>query len=161
MLCVHLIGPIRDIYTCVVSEFIADSLLLLQCPVMDPIGLVKLAPLMGLGNSDAGTVIGMIDGPVAVGHPDLASESISETSGRAHLNCVETSSAACQHGTFVAGILMAKRKSPAPAICPDCTLLVQPIFKEATQQSARELASTPEELAAAIVECIDAGAPGA
>ena len=41
------------------------------------------------------------------------------------------SSAACVHGTFVAGILSAKRGSAAPAVCPDCTLLVNPVFSEA------------------------------
>jgi hypothetical protein len=35
------------------------------------------------------------------------------------------------HGTFIVGILCAKRSSDAPAFCPSCILLVRPIFAEA------------------------------
>jgi len=62
------------------------------------------------------------------------------------------------HGTFVAGILCAKRSSAAPAICPGCTLLVRPIFSETPAANESIPSATPEELAAAIIECIDAGA---
>jgi subtilisin family serine protease len=62
------------------------------------------------------------------------------------------------HGTFIAGILSAKRNSPAPAICPDCTLLIRPIFAEMTSGSEHIPRATSQELAAAIVECINAGA---
>ena len=62
------------------------------------------------------------------------------------------------HGTFVAGILCAKKGSPAPAICPNCTLLVHPIFAETNSGKADIPSATPEELAAAIVETIEAGA---
>ena len=68
------------------------------------------------------------------------------------------SSIACQHGTFVAGILTARRGSSAPAICPDCTLLVRPIFPEKTTNSEDMPAATPLELAAAIREMVEAGA---
>ena len=68
------------------------------------------------------------------------------------------SSIACQHGTFVAGILIARRGSSAPAICPDCTLLVRPIFPEKTANSDGMPAATPLELAAAIQEMVEAGA---
>jgi hypothetical protein len=34
------------------------------------------------------------------------------------------------HGTFVAGILCAKRGSVALAISPDCTLIIRTIFAE-------------------------------
>jgi subtilisin family serine protease len=62
------------------------------------------------------------------------------------------------HGTFVAGILSARRGSSAPAICPDCTLLVRPIFSETTPTNGDLPSATPEELAEAIVDCVDAGA---
>ena len=62
------------------------------------------------------------------------------------------------HGTFVAGILCARRGSTAPAICPGCTLLVRPIFPETTSRNEPLPSATPEELAAAIIECVDAGA---
>jgi subtilisin family serine protease len=68
------------------------------------------------------------------------------------------SSAACLHGTFVAGILCAKRNSVAPAICPGCTLLVRPIFAETTSARAPMPSATPLDLSSAIIACVDAGA---
>lgn len=46
----------------------------------------------------------------------------------------------------------------APAICPDCTLLVRPIFIESVAQNGEMVSATPEELATAMIESIDAGA---
>jgi subtilisin family serine protease len=54
--------------------------------------------------------------------------------------------------------LSAKRGSAAPAICPDCTLLVNPVFSEAATATIEQPSATPQELAAAILECIEAGA---
>jgi subtilisin family serine protease len=64
---------------------------------------------------------------------------------------------ACQHGTYVAGILVARRGGTAPAICPGCTLLVRPIFAEMTGREPMPSA-TSEVLAAAILDCIRVGA---
>jgi len=122
------------------------------------LNLVKLAPLMELTSGSAETAIGLIDGPVAINHPDLMAENIHEIPGRLRGACAQADSVACMHGTFVAGILCAKRNSAAPAICPDCTLLVRPIFGETTSGNVRMPSATPEELATAIIECIDAGA---
>jgi hypothetical protein len=72
--------------------------------------------------------------------------------------CVRKDSAACQHGTFVAGILSGKRGSPAPAICPDCTLLVRSVFSETELGDLEQPSAEPGELAAAILSCIEAGA---
>lgn len=66
-------------------------------------------------------------------------------------------SAACLHGTFVAGILVAKRGSIAPAICPGCTLLVRPIFAESSSTNGDMPSATPEELASAIIDSVDSG----
>lgn len=107
------------------------------------------------GSSDV--AVALLDGPVATGHPELAGASIRDITGGPPGTCTQLGSSACAHGTFVAGILAAKRDSPAPAICPDCTLLLQPIFREATDGGSMP-AATPEELAQAIVECVDAGA---
>jgi subtilisin family serine protease len=71
---------------------------------------------------------------------------------------MQTNSTACLHGTFIAGILSAKRNSTAPALCPNCTLLVRPIFAEAISGCEQMPSATPHELAAAIIECIDVGA---
>jgi subtilisin family serine protease len=125
---------------------------------MDPLGLVKLPALMDRTSGSPEVKIGLIDGPVATQHPDLAAEGLHEISGKNGATCTQANSIACLHGTFVAGILSAKRNSRAPAICPSCTLLVRPIFAEATSGREQMPSATPQELAVAIIECIDAGA---
>ena len=125
---------------------------------MEPLDLVKLTALMALTSGSPEVKIGFIDGPVATQNTDFAGEHIREISGNNSATCTQTNSTACLHGTFVAGILAAKRNSLAPAICPDCTLLVRPIFSETTSGSEQMPSTTPMELAAAIIECIDAGA---
>jgi subtilisin family serine protease len=62
------------------------------------------------------------------------------------------------HGTFVAGILSGRRGSMAPAICPGCTLLLRPIFVETANGNGQMPSTTPEELAEAIADSVDAGA---
>jgi subtilisin family serine protease len=120
--------------------------------------LVNLTPLMELTSGRPEIVIGLVDGPVVIDHPDLAGENVREIPGRIGGACAQARSLACMHGTFVAGILCAKRSSAAPAICPGCTLLVRPIFSETPGASELIPSATPEELAAAIIECVDAGA---
>ncbi len=119
--------------------------------------LVNLTALMQFTSGKPEITVGLIDGPVVINHPDLMSENIRETSGKSGA-CAQASSSACMHGTFVAGVLSAKRGSVAPAICPNCTLLVRPIFAETTQKNGSMPNTTPEELAVAIMECIEAGA---
>ena len=125
---------------------------------VDYSNLVQLAPLMNLSSGTPEIVIGLMDGPVALNHPDLVAESVREIAGEPGAGCAHSGSAACIHGSFTAGILSAKRGSPAPAICPGCTLLVRPIFKEVAAGNGALPSATPGELAKAIVECIEAGA---
>ena len=125
---------------------------------MSPLELVKLTALMERTSGSPEVKIGLIDGPVVTQHPDLAGEHLNEVPGNSAAACTQANSAACLHGTFVAGILSAKRTSPAPAICPSCTLLIRPIFAETTTGREQMPSATPQELAAAIIECIDAGA---
>jgi len=125
---------------------------------MDPLDLVKLTALMERTSGSPEVKIGLIDGPVVTRHPDLASQNLREIPGNNGATCTQANSTACLHGTFVAGILSAMRNSTAPAICPNCTLLVRPIFAEATSGREHMPSATPQELAAAIIECIDAGA---
>ena len=103
-------------------------------------------------------MIGLIDGPIAINHPDFMSNNIHEIPSSLPGICLQANSAACQHGTFVAAILSARRGSPAPAICPDCTLLVRPIFAETTSGNGQMPSAAPEDLATAIVESVNAGA---
>ena len=125
---------------------------------MGPLDLVKLTPLMARTSGRAEFKIGLIDGPVALDHPDLAAQNIHEVTGRQSSACSAASSLACLHGTFVAGMLMAKRGSAAPAICPGCTLLVRPIFAESATANGGMPSAKPEELASAIVDTVNAGA---
>jgi subtilisin family serine protease len=120
--------------------------------------MVKLTTLMERTSGSPEVKIGLIDGPVATQHPDLAPEHVREIPGSRSIACAQADSTACLHGTFVAGILSAKRNSPAPAICPECTLLVRPIFAELISGPEHMPSATPRELAAAIIECIEAGA---
>lgn len=123
-----------------------------------PLDLVKLRPLMELSSGRAETLIGLIDGPVATNHPDLSNATIREIPGKLAGTCARANSAACMHGTFVAGILSAKRGSEAPSISPDCTLLVRPIFAETASGNKDMPSASPGELATAIIDCVDAGA---
>ena len=98
-------------------------------PMMTPLDLVKLTPLMERTRGSE-IAIGPIDGPVAMGHPDLAGDRLREIpSGRVGA-CLETNSTACRHRTFVIGILAARRSSAAPAISPGCRFLIRAIFSE-------------------------------
>lgn len=126
--------------------------------MVNPLDLVNLGELMRRTNGKPEIKIGLIDGPVAIDHPDLAGENIHPVSSALSGTCTVANSFACQHGTFVAGILSAKRGSSAPAICPDCTLLVRPIFTEMQTANSEMPSATPEELAGAILDCINAGA---
>lgn len=125
---------------------------------MVPLELVKLTALMDRTRGRPEVKIGLIDGPVVTRHPDLAGEHLREIPGYNGATCTQANSPACLHGTFVAGILSAKRNSPAPAICPNCTLLLRPIFAEKTMGSEHMPSATSQELAAAIIDCIAAGA---
>jgi hypothetical protein len=125
---------------------------------MSPLDLVKLTPLMERTSGSLETKVGLIDGPVDLGQNDLAVDHIQEIPGKLRGRCARADSVACQHGTFVAGILFGKRGTVAPAICPGCSLLLRPIFTEEAAASGGMPSATPQELAAAILDCIEAGA---
>jgi len=108
-----------------------------------------------LGNPDF--LVGMIDGPVDLTHPAFETAQIRTVRPDHSAMCLNTGSGECSHGTAVAGILCASRHSPAPAICPGCTILVYPIFSEDSSKSRDHHATTPEELSRAIRETVDAG----
>jgi subtilisin family serine protease len=125
---------------------------------VDPVELVRLRRLMDLTSGRHDVVVGLLDGPVAVHHPAFASDSIREVPWTGGNGCTQASSPACVHGTFVAGILAARRGESAPAICPDCDVLIRPIFTEAIDDGQQLPSATPQQVAAAIVECVVAGA---
>jgi subtilisin family serine protease len=120
--------------------------------------LVGLSPLMARTSGRPEVAIGLIDGPIVLDHPDLAAENIREVPGKMPAACADAGNAACTHGTFIAGILHARRMSVAPAICPGCTLLVRPIFSEAPANGEQMPSASATELADAIIDVISAGA---
>lgn len=122
---------------------------------MDVVGLMAL---MERTQGRPEITIALIDGPVAMDHPDLADAHFREIPGKLKGTCTRADALACTHGTFVAGILAARRGSSAPAICPGCTLLLRPIFAEATNGHGQMPDATTEELAEAVIDSIDAGA---
>jgi subtilisin family serine protease len=123
---------------------------------MGPLELVRLTELMQRSDGRAEIKIAVIDGPVAVTHADLSSANVHDLPGRLGGTCSQADSAACRHGTFVVGILSARRGSTAPAICPGCTLLVRAIFPETAPMDNSIPSAAPEELAAAIIDVVDA-----
>jgi subtilisin family serine protease len=118
--------------------------------------LVRLGQLMALSPGSPEVGVGLIDGPVAIDHPDLADARVHAVN-RNGSACGRLGSDACVHGTFVAGILVARRGSSAPAICPGCTLIVRPIFRETGADGAPPTTS-PDDVGRAIVDCVNAGA---
>jgi subtilisin family serine protease len=125
---------------------------------MGPLDLVQLTALMNRTSGRAEISVGLIDGPVLLTHPELASEHIREVPGKLRGTCARSDSIACVHGTFVAGILSARRGSTAPAICPMCSLLLRPIFSEAAALDNVLPSASPQDLAEAIIDTVDAGA---
>ena len=125
---------------------------------MGPLDLVRLPPLMERGLGSPGITVALIDGPVALSHPDLAGATIREIPGRLQGTCTRANTLACAHGTFVAGILSARRGSVAPAICPGCTLLLRPIFSDTSLAEGQMPDASAEDLADAILDSVDAGA---
>src|SRR5690242_7860888 len=102
----------------------------LEKKVMTPLDSVKLTSLMQLTSGRPDILVGLIDGPVAMDLPTLMGENIRGIRAEFSRACTVANSIACTHGTFVAGMLSARRTSGAPAICPNSTLLVRPIFIE-------------------------------
>jgi subtilisin family serine protease len=125
-------------------------------PSSDPLALVGLPPVMQRTGGRSDIMVALIDGPVMAQHPDLVGANIHAVGGVGLARCGQVQHMACAHGTFIAGILSAVRGSKAPAIAPECTLLVRPVFSETSL--AMVPSATPREVANAIFECVQAGA---
>lgn len=123
-----------------------------------PFDVVRLSPLMARTAGSAEIAIAVIDGPVDVGHPHLASNRILTVPGELPATCVAPDDLACTHGTLVVGMLSGRRESPTPGICPGCTVLVLPIFSQTDARGVGIPTAAPEQLAAAIHRAIVAGA---
>lgn len=114
---------------------------------------VNLNVVKALTRGHPEVVIGLVDGPVQTDHPDL-STSIKTVGRRA---APSAPALAVRHGTFIAGILASRSDTATPGICPDWTLLVRPLTGIAVSANGI-LSLSQDELASAIVDCIDHGA---
>jgi subtilisin family serine protease len=117
------------------------------------LAMVNLTGLMQLGEGRPEVGIGLIDGDVARQLPDFEGVDMRSV-GMDH----PAGGAGTDHGTFVAGILSARRSSVAPAISPGCSLLVRPVFADSEYDPAESPKASPKALSQAITECVDAGA---
>ncbi len=129
---------------------------------MDALKQTRLEKLMSLSTGHPKITIGLIDGPVDFNHPALQGSKIRTIKNSQLAACKDASNIACSHGTFIAGILCSKRGLAAPAICPGCEIILNPIFQhtddEKTIGGGIIPTTTPEKLSDAIIETIDAGA---
>lgn len=100
--------------------------------------------------------IGLIDGPIKVDHPSLEHDNLILLDRGLSGDCSLSKSQACGHGTFIAGILKGKREDVPSALSPGCTLVVRSIFSETVTQAGGVPSASPQELARAIVDLVDA-----
>ena len=124
---------------------------------MESLDLVKLTALMERTSGSPEVKIGLIDGPVLAQHADggrkLARDSRKQ---RCHVHAgqqhrVPAWDFCCRH-------LVRKAQFPRPRHLPKLYRPDLPIFAEATSRREHMPSAMPSELAAAIIECIDAGA---
>ena len=124
----------------------------------NPLRTANLVELMQVTRGHSTIAIGLIDGALLTSHPDFRDSNIRQCGTSSNGTCSRVDSAACQHGTFIASILCARRGSVASGICPGCTLLARPIFRDGAGHDVYLPSATPHELSEAIEECIDCGA---
>ena len=68
-------------------------------------------------------------------------------------SCDVSPNSACEHGTFIIGLLGARQDALIPGLCPDCRLLHVPLFVDANAPAA-----SVDDLATAIASAVSAGA---
>ena len=129
---------------------------------MNPLDQIKLRSLMNISSGIPEIAVGLIDGPIDFTHPAFQRSRIRTVNKSQLIACRKAGSIACMHGTFMAGMLSAMRGLNAYAICPNCELILYPIFSE-NQPDNNEVecvipSITPNELSKAIVQTIDEGA---
>lgn len=117
--------------------------------------MVRLDSLMARTEGREEVAVALLDGPVSTTHPALTGTRVRPLVGPSDGGADKTS-AACRHGTFVAGLLSSSRDSAIPGICPGCPLLVRVIYGENGGDALPS--ATPRELAEAITESVHAGA---
>jgi Subtilase family/PatG C-terminal/PatG Domain len=112
---------------------------------------VKIGMYSGTSDRNHAFTVAVIDGPydAAALSGVLANGPVSLADG----SCGADPNSACEHGTFILGLLGARQDSLIPGLCPDCRLVHIPLFVDAHSPSA-----SVDELAAAIAKAVSAGA---
>jgi hypothetical protein len=105
----------------------------------------------GISDRNHAFAVAVIDGPydAAALSGVLADVPASLADG----SCDVSPNSACDHGTFIVGLLGARQDTLIPGMCPDCRLLHIPLFVDAISPSA-----SVDELATAIAKAVSAGA---
>lgn len=119
------------------------------------LGMAGLTRLLELTWGGPEVAVGLVDGPVLLGHPELRDAAVRVLRGSRQ----PADAAGYQHGTFTAGMLFARRGAAAPAICPGCRLVLRSIFPgDRGEGGYGAQVTSAAELASAVAECVDAGA---
>jgi hypothetical protein len=106
--------------------------------ILEASGAVEVPVAIIDGPYDAGALSGVLArAPVSLGNA----------------NCSMDPNSACNHGTFIMGLLGARRDAPIPGLCPGCRLLHVPLFVDADRPWA-----SISDLANAITIAVAAGA---
>jgi subtilisin family serine protease len=130
---------------------------------MDPLAQTRLLSLMNISRGHPDIAIGVIDGPIDFDHPAFQGSKIRALKDSQLVACKEASDIACAHGTSVTGILSARRGLSAPAICPGCEIILNPIFGKEFKGNETNYdivfpTTTSEALSKALIETVNAGA---
>jgi hypothetical protein len=105
----------------------------------------------GISDRSHAFAVAVIDGPydAAALSGVLANVPVSLADG----SCDVSPNSACDHGTFIVGLLGARQDTVVPGVCPDCRLVHIPLFADAISPSA-----SVDELATAIAKAVSTGA---
>jgi hypothetical protein len=122
----------------------------LTCP-QDALRTCELCMVPGNDDGSPAFTVAVIDGPYdgAALSCVLAHAPLRFAGG----SCDLSPNSACVHGTFIVGLLGARRDALIPGLCPDCRLFHISLFADARAPSAGV-----DELAAAIAQAVGAGA---
>lgn len=120
----------------------------------NPFGLDGLDGLRGETLGDNSVCVAVLDGPVDLSHPALASAALE--CRRTLVPCRAGTGAATRHGTQVASILFGRREGGVEGVAPGCRGLILPIFAESAD--SRTLACSQVDLTRAISRAVEGGA---
>ncbi|MEU0950155.1 S8 family serine peptidase [Streptomyces canus] len=116
-------------------------------------GVLALAQLSALTARTAGrpdVVVGVVDGAVDPGHPDLALQPLRFVG--APVVSPRHSGALPGHGTLVVSSLAARSTAPTPGLCPGCSFVVRPV------PGVDVPPASPVDLADALADVVASGA---